>query len=59
MLELELFQCEFSSSVCVRMKLSSWNLPATKFIKQNHSRTELFILEEHDLSLFDLHVHKH
>lgn len=59
MLKLELFQRELSNNVCVGMKLSRWNLQATKLIKQNHSRTKLFIIEEHDLSLFDLHFHKH
>lgn len=56
--ELGLFQCAFNSSVCRTMKLSSWNLPVTKFIKQNHSWTKLFITED-DLDLLDLHFHKH
>lgn len=40
------------------MKLSSWNLPVTKFTKQNNSRTKLFITDDDDQDLLDLHFHK-
>lgn len=39
--------------------MSSCNLPATKFIKQSQSRTKLFITQEDDLDLHDLHFHSH